>query len=122
LEKKKTEIQVRMHNVLRKPAMMYGSDTWVLRSQDCRVIETSQMRFLRAVAGVTLRDRVRSEDVRKRLQTGNVFEDIKQYQRKWLEHVERMSPERLPRQAYLYTPTGRRNLGRPRTRWKQQFQ
>jgi hypothetical protein len=40
------------------------------------------MRFLRAVAGVTLRDRVRSEDVRKRLQTGNVVEDIIQYERK----------------------------------------
>jgi hypothetical protein len=47
------EIQVRMHNVLSKPAMMYGSETWILRSQDCGRLETSQMRFLRAVAGVT---------------------------------------------------------------------
>jgi hypothetical protein len=53
---------------------------------------------------------------------GNVVEDIKQYQRKWLENVERMSPERLPWQAYFYTPTGRRYLGQPRTRWNQQFQ
>jgi hypothetical protein len=68
----RSEIQVRMHNVLSKSAMMYGSETWMLRSQDCRRIETSWMRFLRAVAGVTLRDRLRSEDVRKRLQTGNV--------------------------------------------------
>jgi hypothetical protein len=89
------EIQVRMHNVLSKPAMMYRSETWILRLQDCRRIETSQMRLLRAVAGVTLRDTIRSEDVRKRLQTGNVVEYIKQYQRKWLEHVERMSPDRL---------------------------
>jgi hypothetical protein len=37
--------------------MMYGSETLILRSQDCR-IETSQMRFLRAAAGVTLRDRI----------------------------------------------------------------
>jgi hypothetical protein len=44
-----------MHNVLSKPAMMYGSETWILRSQDCRRIETSHMRFLRAVAGVTFR-------------------------------------------------------------------
>jgi hypothetical protein len=86
--------------------------TWILWSQDCRRIETSQMRFLRAVAGVTLRARIRSEDVRKRLQTGNVVEDIKQYQSRWL-HC--MSPERLPWQAYVYTPTGRRDLGRPRT-------
>jgi hypothetical protein len=100
--------------------MMYGSETWILRPQDCRRIETSQMRFLRSVAGVTLRDRINEE--RKILQTGNVVEDIKQYQIKWLEHTERVSPERLQWQAYFYTPTGRRDLGRPRTRWKQQFQ
>jgi hypothetical protein len=100
-ENMRPELQVRMHNVLSKPAMMYGSETWILRPQDCRRIETSQMRFLRTVAGVTLRDRIRSEDVKKILQTGNVVEDIKQYQRKWLEHVERMSPEHLPWQAYF---------------------
>jgi methyl coenzyme M reductase subunit D len=116
------QIQVRMYNVLSKPAILYGNETWILRSQDCRRIGTSQMRFLRAIAGVTLRDRIRNEDVRKRLQTGNVVEDIKQYQRKWLEHVERMSPEHLPWQAHFYSPTGRHDLGRPRTRWKQQFQ
>jgi hypothetical protein len=98
------EIQVRMHNMLSKPATMYGSETWILRPQDCRRIETSQMKFLRAVERDILRDKIRSEYVSKRLQTGNVVEDIKQYQRKWLEHVERMSPERLPWQAYfLYT-------------------
>jgi hypothetical protein len=112
----------RMHNVLSKPATMYGSETWILRPQGGRRIEIYQMRFRRAVAGVTLRDRIKSEDVRKRLQTGNVVEDVKQYQRKWLEHVERIFPEHLPWQVYFYTPTGRRDLGRPRTRWNQQFQ
>jgi hypothetical protein len=52
---------------------------------------------------------------------GNVVEDIKQYQRKWLEHVEHMSPERVPWQAYLYTQSGRRELERPRTRWSNNF-
>jgi hypothetical protein len=46
------EIRVRMHKVLSKPALTYGGETWILRSQDCGRIETSQMRFLRAVAGV----------------------------------------------------------------------
>jgi hypothetical protein len=69
------------------------------------------MRLLRAVAGVTLRDRIRSEDVRRRLQMGNVVEDIKQYQRKWLEHMECVPPKCVPWQAYFYIPTGRRDLG-----------
>jgi hypothetical protein len=37
------EMQVRTHNVLSKPAMMYECQTWILRSQDCSRIETSQI-------------------------------------------------------------------------------
>jgi hypothetical protein len=37
-----------------------------------------------------------------------MVEDLKQYHSKWLLHVERMPPERLPRQATLCTPIGRR--------------
>jgi hypothetical protein len=36
-------------------------------------------------------------------------------------HVERMPPERLPWQTYSYHPVGRRDIGRPRRRWRQQF-
>jgi hypothetical protein len=56
------------------------------------------------------------------LQMGNLTEDMKKYQTKWLEQEERVSPERLTWQAYFYTPAGTCDLGRPRTRWKQQFQ
>jgi len=37
--------------------------------------------------------------------------EIKQYQKKWLKHVQRMDRNRLPRQALKYRPEGRRNIG-----------
>ena len=43
---------------------------------------------------------------------------IKQNQKKWLQHVERMD---TPRQALQYKPKGRRNTGRPGKRWKDQL-
>ena len=42
--------------------------------------------------------------------------EIKQYQKKWLQHVQRMDTNRLPKQALQYKPKGRRNVGRPRKR------
>jgi hypothetical protein len=101
-----------LHNIISKPALQYGSETWELREEDKRGTETSEMRFLRSVLG---------EDIRKQLNTQRMVEEIQEYQKKWHYHVERMPPERLPWQTYSYHPIGRRNIGRPRRRWRQQF-
>ena len=47
--------------------------------------------------------------------------EIKQYQEKCLQHVQRMDTSRLPKQALQYKPKGRRNIGRPKKRWKDQL-
>ena len=51
----------------------------------------------------------------------NVVKEIKQYQKKWLQHVQRMDTNRLTKEALQYKPKGRRNIGRPRKRWRDQL-
>ena len=51
----------------------------------------------------------------------NIVKEITQYQKKWLKHVQRMDTNRLPKQALQYKPKGRRNIGRPRKRWRDQL-
>ena len=51
----------------------------------------------------------------------NIVKEIKQYQKKWLQHVQRMDTNRLRRQALKYRPEGRRNIGRPKKRWMDQL-
>jgi len=46
---------------------------------------------------------------------------IKQYQEKWLQHIQRMETNRIPKQALQYKLKGRRHIGRPRKRWRDQF-
>ena len=41
----------------------------------------------------------------------NIVKEIKQYQEKWLQHVQRMDTNRLPEQALQYKPKGRRKIG-----------
>jgi hypothetical protein len=71
-----------------------------------------------SVLGVSLTDKLRSENVRKQLNTERMVEEIQEYQKKWHNHVERIPPERLPWQTYSYHPIGRRDIGRPRKRWR----
>jgi len=51
----------------------------------------------------------------------NIVKEIKQYQKKWLQHVQRMDTNRIPKQALQYRPKGRRNIGRPKKRWRDQL-
>ena len=51
----------------------------------------------------------------------SIVKEIKQYQKKWLQHVQRMDTNRLPKQALQYRLKGRRNTGRPRKRWRDQL-
>ncbi|KAK0132083.1 hypothetical protein N1851_024332 [Merluccius polli] len=37
---------------------------------------------------------------------------------RWLRHLVRMPPGRLPGEVFRARPTGRRPRGRPRTRWR----
>jgi hypothetical protein len=51
----------------------------------------------------------------------NIVKEIKQYQEKWLQHIQRMGTNRIPKQELQYKPKGRRHIGRPRKRWRDQL-
>jgi len=51
----------------------------------------------------------------------NIVKEIKQYQKKRLKHVERMDTNRIPQHALQHKPKGRRYIGRPRKRWREQL-
>ena len=71
--------------------------------------------------GITKLDKEKNQCIRQKTGAQNTVKDIKQYQKKWLQHVQRMDTDRLPKQAQQYKPKGRRNIGRPRKRWRDQI-
>ena len=59
--------------------------------------------------------------IRGRTGAENIVKEIKQYQEKWLQHIQRMDINRIPKQALQYKPKGRRHIGGPRKRWRDQY-
>ena len=74
-------------------------------------VQTSEMRFLRRIEGVTLSNKVRSFEVRKSLSIEALVLRIERSQLRWFAHVSRMPQERLPKQALLAKANGRRPVG-----------
>ena len=79
-------------------------------------VQASEMRILRRIEGVTLFNKVRSSEIQKSLNIEPLLLRIKRSQLRWFGHVSRLPQERLPKQALLAKPNGRRPVGRRRTR------
>jgi len=41
--------------------------------------------------------------------------------RNWFQHLQRMPQNRIPLKPYYYRPQGRRTIGRPKKRWREQL-
>jgi len=74
--------------------------------------------FLRHLLGITKLDKEKNQCIREKTGGQKIVKEIKQYQEKWLQNVQRMDTNGIPKQALQYQPKGRRNIGRPRKRWR----
>ena len=79
------------------------------------------MKLLRHLLGITKVDKEKNQCIRGKTGTENTVKEIKQYQEKWLQHVQRMDTNRIPKQALQYQTKGRRNIGRSKKRWRNQL-
>ncbi|KAK0135351.1 putative uncharacterized transposon-derived protein F52C9.6 [Merluccius polli] len=100
------------------PALTYGHELWVMTERTRSRVQATEMSFLRRVAGLFLRDRVRSSVIREELGVDPLLLRVERSQMRWLGHLVRMPPGRLPGEVFRARPTGRRPRGRPRTRWR----
>ena len=115
------ETKLSIHNITAKAALKFGSEAWVLKKREEQLLEAAQMKFLRRLLGITKLDKEKNRCIREKTGAQNIVKEIKQYQKKWLQHVQRMDRNRLPRQALKYRPEGIRNIGRPKKRWRDQL-
>ncbi|TWW68024.1 hypothetical protein D4764_02G0010650 [Takifugu flavidus] len=63
-------------------------------------------------------ERVRSSAIREELGVDSLLLRVERSQMRWLGHLVRMPPGRLPGEVFRACPSGRRPPGRPRTRWR----
>nr|XP_054599772.1 uncharacterized protein LOC129164266 [Nothobranchius furzeri] len=112
------KVKLSIYRSIYVPTLTYGHELWVVTDRMRSRIQAAEMSFLRRVAGLSLRDRVRSSVIREGLGVDPLLLHIERSQLRWLGHLVRMPPGRLPGEVFRAGPTGRRPKGRPRTRWR----
>ena len=107
------ETKLRIYNITAKAELKFGSKAWVLKKREEQRLETVQMKFLRHLLEITKLDEEKNQCIREKTGAQHKVKEIKQYQEKWLQHIQRMDRNMIPKQALQYKPKGRRHIGRP---------
>ena len=89
-----------------RAVLLYGCETWPMREEDVRKLSAFDHRCLRSISRVWWQHHVSNAEVRRRVLRGQdtpLREVISHHRHRWLGHVLRMPPDRLPRRALFAT-------------------
>ena len=73
-----------------RPVLLYGAECWTVRKKEEQVLEKTEMKMLRRIKGVTLRDKVKSVGIRKELGVNSIQEKVREMRIRWYGHMQRM--------------------------------
>ena len=114
----KQSIKLRMFKAAIVPTLLYGSETWTPLSQHLKRLQSFVMRCLRIILGISVREKQRNTTVRSMARIETVETMIRKRRLRWLGHVARMKPDRIPRQLLVCKfDGGKRSVGGQKLRW-----
>jgi len=69
--------------------MLHGSETWPVRKENEVALQRAEMRMVRRMCNVKVKDRVPSKELRERLGIDNIILILQQIRLRWYGHVLR---------------------------------
>ena len=113
------QTKLRLYEALILSTLLYSAELWPLTVTLSKKLEAAHHRWLRGILGITWRDKVTNEEIRKRTGQTLLVNVIQEKRLRWLGHVTRMDEARIPKQALQWEVAGfKRRPGRPRINWR----
>jgi len=99
--------------------MLHGSETWPVRKENVVAFQRAEMRMVRWICGVKLKDRLPSKELRQRLGVDDIALILQQNRLRWYGHVLREDDDDWVKKSMEYEVEGSRPRGRPKRTWKE---
>ncbi|OIT39959.1 histone deacetylase 14 [Nicotiana attenuata] len=99
-------------------AMLYGAECWPVKNSHIQRMKVAVMRMLRWMCGHTKIDKIRNEDIRKKVGVAPVDDKMREARLRWFGHVRRRSLDVPVRRCERLAVVGtRRGRWRPKKYW-----
>ena len=80
------KLKTKLYMTVIRPVLLYGAECWTVGKKEEQILEKTEMMMLRRIKGVTLRDKVKSVDIRKELGVNSIKEKLRRMRLRWYEH------------------------------------
>jgi len=100
-----------------RSVMIYGSETWPMKVEDMQRLERAERMMVRWMCGVTLKDKISSEELLSRVGVEPVGDVVRRGRLRWFGHVERKSEDDWVKKCLELEIAGKAGRGRCRKTW-----
>ena len=109
----------RLNSSCVQSSMLHGSETWPVRKENMVALQRAEMRMVRWMCGVKLKDRLPSKELRERLGVDDITLILQQNRLRWYGHVLQKDVDDWVKKCMEYEVEGSRPRGRPKRTWKE---
>ena len=99
--------------------MLHGSETWPVKKENVVALQRAEMRMVRWMCGIKLKDRLPSKEMRERLGTDDIALVLQQNRLHWYGHVLWKEDDDWVKKCMEYEVEGPRPRGRPKRTWRE---
>ena len=100
-----------------RSVLTYGAETWAVKTESLQRLKATERRMLRLICGVTLKDRINSHEIERRLDLIGLDEHLRQKRMRWYGHVVRREKDEEVKKVMTATVEGSSRRGRPAKKW-----
>ena len=99
--------------------IVYGAETWITTLEMEQKLITTQRAMERKMLHLSLKDKVRHTEIRKKTKVQDIIETVKSSKWKWAGHLTRTTDNRWTKRLTEWQPRiGKRKRGRQKRRWR----
>lgn len=117
------KLKGRLHSQVVRPTLLYGAKCWTFYNEYIQKLIATDMKMLRMAAGVTKKDKIKSEHIRGSLQVkDNIQERVTNERANWFERVYHQDSNHVAKRALnLQVAASSTRRGRKKNSWEGQL-
>ena len=112
----------RLYSSCVRSSMLQGSETWPIRKENGVALQRAEMRMVRWMCNVKVKDRVPSKELKERLGKDDIILILQQNRLRSYGHVLRKEDTDWVKKCMEYKVEGSRPRGRPKRTWREVVQ
>ena len=111
------KLKGKIYKTVIRPVLMYGSETWAMKTQDTNKMAAAEMKILRWSSGHTRLDRIKNTVIREGMKVTPLDKKLRENRLRWFGHVQRREDDHVCKVVQKWKVDGKGPPGRPKLRW-----